>query len=586
MQLPATPELLAVARGDAPADLLFTNARLVNVFTVEIESTPTNVAIAHGRFAGIGPYREAKAIIDLKGACLAPGFIDAHMHIESTMLPPSEFARLAVPHATTGVIADPHEIANVLGIDGIRWMIANATSGGLPINIMWAASSCVPSCHLETSGATLTARDLAPLFDDPRIVALAEMMNFPGAFLGDPEVLAKINLGLRHHIVDGHSPGLRGNNLNAYLAAGITSDHECTTADEAREKLAKGMHIYIREGSAARNLEALLPLINERNFRRFSFCTDDRHPGDLHHEGHIDHVVRKAISLGLDPALAISIASFNTARHYNQRHLGAVAPGYQADCFAFDNPKDLRARMVFYKGQLVAQDSNYLPSRTPLNTPPPSPLRLPSNLSESSFAVFPQDPGPKTQDCRCRIIGMDPHQLVTTELHHNLPVDSTGAIQPDLASDILKLVVIERHKATGNIGRGFIKGFQLKRGAIASTVGHDAHNLAIVGTNDRDMLMAAQALQRAGGGQCVVNDGKVIELLPLSIAGLMSDQPAEHVIAQQARLLYAAHETLGCPHHDPFMPLSFMPLPVIPKLKLSDKGLVDVEKFDFVPLEL
>lgn len=584
MQLPADPHLLAVARGNAPADLLLTNARIVNVFTAEIEPAPTSVAIAQGRFAGFGDYRDAKETIDLKGAYLAPGFIDAHMHIESTMLPPSEFVRLALPHATTGVVADPHEIANVLGIQGIRWMMDNAD--GLPINLMWAASSCVPSCHLETSGATLTARDLAPLFDDPRIVALAEMMNFPGAFLGDPEVLAKINLALRTRIVDGHSPGLRGNNLNAYLAAGIGSDHECTTADEAREKLAKGMHIYIREGSAARNLEALLPLVNERNFRRFSFCTDDRHPGDLHHEGHIDHVVRKAIAHGLDPALAISIGSFNTAQHYNQRHLGAIAPGYQADCFTFDNPKDLRATKVFFKGQLTARDSTYLPTKKPLTPPPLSPLRLPPNLSESSFAVPAQDSRPKTQDRSCRVIGMDPHQLVTAELHHNLPVDPSGAIQPDLANDILKLVVIERHKGTGNIGRGFIKGFRLQRGAIASTVGHDAHNLAVVGTNDRDMLVAAQALQHAGGGQCVVKEGKVIQLLPLPIAGLMSDQPAEHVIAQQARLLYAAHETLGCPHHDPFMPLSFMPLPVIPKLKLSDKGLVDVELFSFVPLEL
>ncbi len=583
MQLPATPELLAVARGSAPADLLLTNARIVNVFTAEIESTTTNVAIAQGRFAGFGDNRDATQTIDLKGACLAPGFIDAHMHIESTMLPPSEFVRLALPHATTGVVADPHEIANVLGIDGIRWMMDNAE--GLPINLMWAASSCVPSCHLETSGATLTARDLAPLFDDPRIVALAEMMNFPGAFLADPDVLAKINLGLRRHIVDGHSPGLRGNNLNAYLAAGITSDHECTTADEAREKLAKGMQIYIREGSAARNLEALLPLINERNFRRFSFCTDDRHPGDLHHEGHIDHVVRKAISLGLDPALAISIGSFNTAQHYKQPNLGAIAPGYQADCFTFDNPKDLRAASVFFKGQLVAQDANYLTPKKPLTPPPPSPLRLPLDLSDSSFRIASSG-APRTAHRAVRVIGMDPHQLVTTELHRNLTIDATGAIQPDLANDILKLVVIERHKGTGNIGRGFIHGFALQRGAIASTVGHDAHNLAIVGTNDRDMLVAAQALQRAGGGQCVVNDAKVIELLPLPIAGLMSDQPAEHVIAQQARLLYAAHETLGCPHHDPFMPLSFMPLPVIPKLKLSDKGLVDVELFDFVPLEL
>lgn len=583
MHPPASPELLAVARGSHPADLLLINAKVVNVFTAEIDETPRNVAIADGRIAGIGDYADATQTIDLRGSYVAPGFIDAHMHVESTMLPPSEFARLAVPHGTTGVIADPHEIANVLGIAGIKWMMDNGSK--LPINLFWAASSCVPSCHLETSGAKLEAIDLAPLFDDPRVVALAEMMNFPGAFLGDPMVLAKIKLGLAKRIVDGHAPGLHGRNLNAYIATGVSSDHECTTLEEAREKLSKGMHIYIREGSAARNLKALLPLVTERTFRQISFCTDDRHPGDLHHEGHIDHVVRQAIAQGLDPAMAIAIGSLHTAQHYNLRHLGAIAPGYQADVIVFDDLRDLRPRMVFHRGSLAARDGQPTWTRTVTAPWPTSPIRLPKDLSERSFRIGPTGSSHKSQPV-LRVIGMDPHQLVTTELRMPASVDATGAYVSDVSHDMLKIAVLERHMGTGNIGLGFIHGFQLKRGAIASTVGHDAHNLAVVGANDRDMLIAAQALAQAGGGQCAVLDGQVLELLQLPIAGLMSDQPAEHVIAQQTRLLYATHHSLECPHHDPFMPLSFMPLPVIPRLKLSDKGLVDVEKFEIVSLEV
>jgi len=573
-----TPELLAVARADAPADLIIRNARVLNVFTVAIEEAPTAIAIHAGRIAGIGDYTKARATIDARGAIVAPGFIDAHMHIESTMLPPSQFARLAVPHGTTGVVADPHEIANVLGIPGIRWMMADGD--GLPLRLMWGASSCVPSCHLETSGARLEAADLAPLFDDPRVVTLAEMMNFPGAVHGDPGVLAKINLGLERRMVDGHSPGLRGHRLNAYLAAGISSDHECTTADEALEKLRKGMQIYIREGSAARNLEALLPLVNPRTFRRFCFCTDDRHPADLHNQGHIDHVVRRAIALGLDPAMAMTIASFNVAQHYARRDLGAVAPGYRADLLLIDNVRDLRARTVLFDGRIVAEGGQYLDLPKTIQPPPAAPVRLPAGLSEASFRIKAATPGKPV-----RVIGMDPHQLVTADLRLDVPADASGHLMADISRDILKIAVIERHTGSGNIGVGFVKGFGLQRGAIASTVGHDAHNLAVVGARESDMLVAAKALAKAGGGQCVVDNGKVVALLALPIAGLMSDQPAEHVIAEQARLLYAAHHNLGCPHHDPFMPLSFMPLPVIPLLKISDLGLVDVGRFEVVGLE-
>ncbi len=581
-----TPDLLAVARGDAPADLLLTNARIINVFAGEI--LDGCIALHAGRIASVTPKPPAtppKGAIDLKGAFIAPGFIDAHMHVESTMLPPSEFARLAIPHGTTGVVLDPHEIANVLGIPGMRALMDNAgPPDSQPLHFLFALSSCVPSCHLETSGARIEAADLAPLFDDPRVAALAEMMNFPGVVHADPGVLAKVNLGLERRIVDGHAPGLTGPGLQAYAAAGITSDHECVTLNEAREKLRLGLQIYIREGSAARNLEALLPLVTPANHARFCFCTDDRHPADLRDEGHIDHIVRKAIRLGLDPVLAITIGSINTARHYRRRAIGAIAPGYSADFFTFTDLKAPKPLDVYFKGDLVAQNGEYLPKRSrsaaeAASLFPPSAVRLPADLSEASFRIPAH-----SESHQIRVIGMDPHQLVTTERIETGTIEN-GAYIADTRHDFLKLAVIERHKGGGAIGLGFIHGFAIARGAIASTVGHDSHNLAIVGTNDADMLAAARALSACAGGQCAVLDGKTLALLPLPIAGLMSDQPADTVIERQRALLEATRQ-LGCPHHDPFMPLSFMPLPVIPKLKLSDLGLVDVEQFKIVPIEV
>ncbi|MBS0192262.1 MAG: adenine deaminase [Phycisphaerales bacterium] len=573
---PATPQLLAVARGDAPADLLLKNARVVNVFTRRIEQA--TLALHGQRIAGLGDYSNGAQIVDLKGAFVCPGFIDAHMHVESTSLPPSQFVRLALPHGTTGVVLDPHEIANVLGLAGIRYIMADALN--LPINAMFALSSCVPSSHLETSGARLEAADLAPLFDDERVVALAEMMNYPGTVNGDPGVLAKINLGLSRRVVDGHCPGLTGRSLEAYIAAGISSDHECTKASEALEKLSRGMKIYIREGSAARNLEALLPAITPETMSRFCFCTDDRHPGDLADEGHIDHIVRKAISLGLDPIVAITIASLHPAIHYRRPSLGAVAPGYFADLLVFDDLHDLRPRETYFHGQLVAKDGQTLQdviATGPRPTAPASPLRLPA-LTASSLEIRAQ-PGVR----EIRVIGMDPHQLLTASLKLPPRIEA-GVYASDTSRDVLKLCVIERHRATGNIGKGFVTGFKLQAGAIASTVGHDSHNLAVLGVNDSDMLAAVRALEQCGGGQCAVRDGKILALFPLPIAGLMSDQPAEVAIRQQ-RALMAAARSLGCPHHDPFMPLSFLPLPVIPSLKLTDLGLVDVDQFKVVPLE-
>lgn len=576
---PVTPELLAVARGDAPADLLLRNARIVNVFTREV--LPGSVAVIGGRIASVGPDRDAREVVDLAGAHLAPGLIDAHMHVESTMLPPSEFITLALPHGTTGVVLDPHEIANVLGVPGVRALMKDAA--GLPMDFMFALSSCVPSCHLETSGARLEAADLEPLFADERVVALAEMMNFPGVVHADPGVLAKVNLGLRRAIVDGHAPGLRGDHLQAYAAAGISSDHECTTIDEAREKLRLGLQIAIRQGSAARNLAALLPLVTPENAHRFCFCTDDRHPADLRDEGHIDQVVRLAINAGMDPVLALTIGSFNTACHYGRRDTGAIAPARWADMIVCDDLGTLTISRVYSRGRLVAKDGEYLGPRNQLPDSvralfPDSAVHLPPDLSPHSFEI-PAGPGAT----RIRVIGMDPHQLVTESLVLD-GTRSSGLWVADPARDIMKIAVIERHTGSGRIGLGFVRGFGLRRGAIASTVGHDAHNLAVLGTNDADMLIAARALAEAGGGQCAVDGGRVLAVLPLPIAGLMSDQPAQTVIDQQHALLEATR-ALGCPHHDPFMPLSFMPLPVIPHLKISDLGLVDVDRFAVVPLE-
>ncbi len=576
------PALLAAARGDAPCDLAIDNARIINVATREIISG--SLGILGGRIAAVvfdAPATiEAREHLDLQGAFIAPGLIDAHMHVESTMLPPSRFAHLALPHGTTAAVFDPHEIANVLGPAGIKWIVDDAR--GVPFRALWALSSCVPSAPLETSGATIDVHDLARLFDDPalqgQIVALAEMMNYPGVVFADTDVLAKVELGLQRAIVDGHAPQLVGRQLNAYVAAGISSDHECTSLEEAREKLRMGMHIHIREGSAARNLEALAPLITADTASRISFCTDDRHPKDLRDDGHIDNIVRKAIAMGIDPVLALACGSLHTADHYRQPDLGLIAPGRCADMIVFDDLNAPMPRLTFIAGRVVARDGQSIFETGELSQWPASPVRLPDRFEESSLHIAVPEGAAST----IRVIGMHADQLVTDALERS-PCVEGGHFIADSSRDLLKLAVIERHKGTGNIGLGFVEGFQFTGGALASTVGHDAHNLAVVGDNDRDMVVAAQALATAGGGQCVVSGGEVKALLPLSIAGLMSDQSPETVIDQQDTLLRAAH-ALGCPHHDPFMPLSFLPLPVIPHLKLTDLGLVDVDQFKVVPL--
>ncbi len=545
------------------ADVILVGGKLINVNSRTIDSV--DVGILDGKFTFEAT--EAKQFIELDGSFIAPGFIDAHMHVESTMLPPSSFVPLALTHGTTSAIFDPHEIANVLGIKGIQLILDDAE--GLPFDSFFTASSCVPASPLETSGANLLSNDLEPLFEDERVIALAEMMNFPGVLQEDIEVMKKINMGLQHGKIDGHCPGLRGNDLQKYIDAGISSDHESTTAEEAIEKLNRGMTIYIREGSAAKNLEALLPIITPENAKQICFCTDDRHPADLQLSGHIDHIVRKSIALGLDPVLAICIATKHPASHYNLEQLGSIEEGKLANFIIFDNLEEPKPKQTWHRGNLVAEKG-----KTILNiqgrtdwAPALNSVHFPSSITQESFDI-------KVKSELVRVIGLVPGQLFTEELH-----------LPRTDEDVLNMAVIERHHNTGNIGLGFVKGFQFKNGSIASTVGHDAHNIAVVGDNCEDMYIAAQALASCGGGQCVVSNGQVLALLPLPIAGLMSDATPAEVIAQQKTVLDAIH-SLGCPMEDPFMPLSFLPLSVIPKLKLSDLGLVDVDQFAIVPLEV
>jgi adenine deaminase len=548
-----------VARGEQRAELLFKNARVVNVFSGEIHKT--NVAVEDGRVIGFGDY-QAKKVIDLKGAYLAPSLIDGHFHVESSMLTAPEFARAVVPHGTGAVVIDPHEYANVLGLDGIRYVLESTKN--LAVDFFIMLPSCVPATHLETAGAKLTADDLKLMIHDERIAGVAELMNFPGVYLGFKSELAKIEAG-KGKAIDGHAPGLRGKNLNAYALAGVRSDHESVIVEEAREKLRLGMHILLREGSTERNLEHLLPLINAHNSQNCSFATDDKLAGDLVSEGHIDHAVRVAIKGGVPPITAIQIATINTARHYRLANLGAIAPRYWADFIVFDDLKKFSVRQVYKKGVLVAENGKFLAKNPAKVLLPRSTMNL--SYKPANLAVKPS--GSK----KIKVIEIIPNQIVT-KTAIVAPKISGGQIVADPTRDVLKMVVVERHRATGNVGVGFVRGFKLKRGAIASTVAHDAHNVIVAGTNDADILFAIQELERMQGGQVAVVDGKVKAVLPLPIAGLVSDQPLPKAM-KLIDDLNAAAQALGCDLAAPFMTLSFLALSPIPSLKLTDQGLID-----------
>jgi adenine deaminase len=570
---------IQVARGEVAADLLLRNARIVNVCSGECYLA--DVAVAGGFIVGVIPQGSAsmasyqgKEERDLQGRWLAPGLIDGHMHIESTMLVLSEFARLVVPRGVTAVMLDPHEFANVMGVDGIRYVLE--AGRGLPLSAYVMLSSCVPASAYESPYRALLAEDLLPLLTEERVLGLAEMMNMPGVLQGDEQVLAKIaatrEKGL---VVDGHAPGLSGRDLCAYAAAGVMSDHECTTLEEARERIRLGMWLMIREGSAARNLEALLPLVKELHPPRVFFVTDDRDPQDLTTRGHIDSMVRQAIALGLDPVEAVRLASFNTAQYFRLYDRGAIAPGCVADLVVLDDLETFQVESVYKEGVMVAQDGKLL-------VPAPAAMlasggTIHMGSVDLSTLRISGKPGPVS------IVGIEPGQITTKRLVEEAPVRD-GEIVADVERDLLKLVVIERHHASGRVGLGLVKGFGLKKGALASSVAHDAHNLVIAGTNDSDILRAAHVLEEIGGGFACVVDGAIRAAVPLPLGGLVSPLPA-HALVQQLRALDAAAAELGCTLEHPCMTLSFLSLSVIPALKLTDQGLIDVENFTLLPLQ-
>ena len=566
----ALKDFIAVARGEKKADLLLKNGQLVNVLSGEIY--PANVAIYKGRIAGIGDY-EANKIIDLNGKYMCPGFIDAHIHIESTMLPPPEFARVTVPHGTTTVVADPHEIANVLGIEGIKYMLE--VSEDIPQDIFFVLPSCVPSTLLETSGAKLDASDLKPLIKNERIIGLGELMNFKGVLEKNEKVLSKIDMAKTSGIfIDGHAPGLTGKDLSAYIGVGIRSDHECVKSEEAKEKLRLGMDIFMREGSSAKNLEGLLPLISPLNSRFISLCTDDMHPADLV-EGHINRLLKRAVSLGLPPLKAVQLATINPARHFGFAERGAIASGYIADIVVIDDLHDFDVDMVFKDGKLVAEKGKANGN---------SKLKRKAGIKETMQVKSPkiEDFLIKAKGGPVKVIDLVPDQILTSQSVEE-PLIKGNHVVSDIDRDILKLAVVERHKASGRVGLGLVRGFGLRRGAIAQSVAHDSHNIICVGVSEEDMLSAVRQVIRLKGGIVVVAGGFVLSELPLPIAGLMSGEPSEKVVEKLSALEESAKE-IGCPIPDPFGILSFLALPVIPKLKLTDKGLIDVGKFKIVDL--
>ncbi|MBN1121958.1 MAG: adenine deaminase [Anaerolineae bacterium] len=562
-------ERIKIARGDAPADLLLKNANLVNVFTGEVYQT--DIAISGSTIVGLGDGYEAAETIDLKGKFVAPGYIDAHVHIESSMCIPSEFAGAILPHGVTSVVTDPHEIANVQGIEGIQFMLDE--SEGIPLSVFVMVSSCVPATHMESAGAALEAADIAPLRDHPRVIGLAEVMNFPGVIFGDPGVMAKLD-AFEGKVIDGHSPGLAGKQLNAYVAAGIMSDHECTTPDEALEKLRLGMTILIRQATNAQNLLNLLPAVTPENAHRFCFCTDDRQPSDLIDDGSIDHIVRMAIDAGLDPVRAIQMGTINTAQYFGLDDRGAIVPGRRADLFVFSDLQKPVPEIVYAGGEVVARDGRMTAKKA---------QKLATHIVNTMHVKWEAvDFAIPAGGSHAHVIGSIPNQVFTENRVEGVKVVDGMAVT-DVERDVLKMAVIERHRATGNIGLGFIQGIGLKHGAIAGTVAHDHHNLVVIGADDRSMMAAAKAVDAMGGGLVVVDGDLVLAKLPLPVGGLMSDQPVVEVRQEMDVLLEAAGQ-LGSPLHDPFMAMSFMALEVIPSLKLTDVGLVDVDQFKVVEL--
>ena len=566
-------EMILAARGDLAPDLVLKNARIVNVFTKEIESG--DVAIKDGYIVGIGEF-DGEEEIDIGGRIICPGLIDGHIHIESSMISPSEFAGAVAPHGTTAVIADPHEIANVAGEEGIRYMLE--ASAGLPVDIFFMLPSCVPATPLDESGAELSADELEPFYKEERVAGLAELMNSFGTVRADEEIIRKIqganSYGKR---IDGHAPFLTGKDLNAYITAGVRSDHECSSAEEAIEKLKLGQFIMIREGTAARNLEALLPLFDDKYCDRCMLVTDDKHGSDLIDNGHIDYIIRKAIRAGKDPLNAIKMATLNAAMYFGLKDRGAIAPGYIADIIVLSDLEDFTVEKVFKNGRLTVDGGKNVRA---INSPLIDKEKYPRVFNSFNLReIKPSDLEIRDEGTKKRVIKVIPGQILTEEL---IVESSSKQAEPD--KDIIKLAVIERHKGTGHTGVGFVSGYGLKKGAIASSVAHDSHNLIVAGCTDDDMALAANTVRENGGGLAVVCDGKVLSSLPLPIGGLMCEMNVNEVedilrvMKEQARQL-GVNEGI-----DPFMTLAFTALPVIPKLRLLTQGVVDVDKQSYVPV--
>jgi adenine deaminase len=562
-------ERLRAARGERPVDLLFKGGQVINVFAGTL--TPTAVAVFDGVVVGYGD-RPAREVVDVDGGILAPGFIDGHIHLESTLLMPREFARAVLPHGTTTVVADPHEVANVAGAAGVRYMLEASESIGLDVFFM--ASSCVPATSLETSGAELTVHDLDTLARHPRILGLAEVMNFPGVVQGEATILDKLER-FQGMVIDGHAPGLSGPQLDAYICAGIGSDHECTALEEGREKLAKGMYIMLREGSQARDLQALAPLVTPRSACRCMLVSDDCHPEDLQEHGHMNRILSRAMDLGIDPVTTVRMVSLTPAHYFGLRSLGAVAPGYQADIVVLSSLQPLKIVRVYKKGILIAEGGQCLVDRASTTDE----YRLISmNLQELKVEDLQVQAG----SSRMRAIRLSANTLITGEEIVEVRQRNGEAVS-DPDHDLLKAAVIERHRGSGRKGLGFVRGLGLRRGALGSTVAHDSHNLVVVGVSDTDMVIAANALRDLGGGLVIVDSGRIVAKLPLTVAGLISSAPLDQVVRWKKEVNQAAL-ALGAVLEQPFMALSFLALPVIPKLKLTDQGLVDVERFTHVSL--
>jgi adenine deaminase len=557
---------LAVARGDEPADLVVRGGRVLSVFTREW--LETDVAIADGYVAGLGDYEGAEQI-DVTGRHVVPGFIDAHMHLESPKLLPDEFARLVLPLGTTAVVADPHELANVLGTDGVHWLLDFCAE--LPLDVYFMASSSVPASRFESPRRALNEGDLQGLLRRRRVLGLAEMMNFPGVIAGEPAELTKLGLTGATH-VDGHAPGVLGKELNAYAAAGIRSDHEALTVEEGRERLRAGLWVLIREASMARNLQALLPLVEEYGTGRIAFCTDDKDPDDIAENGHINGMVRDAVAHGIAPEDALVLASLNPALWHGLDHLGALAPGYQADVLVLPDLEGFRPELVLKRGRPVEEIARSEVPEWVKHT-----VRI-GPVPAERFRIGWRD------EAKARVIGLVPDQIVTSSLVET-PTVRKGEAVADPERDLAKIAVVERHLGTGRIGNGLVKGFGLRRGALGSTVAHDAHNLVVVGMDDSDMARVVERLAELGGGIVAVDGGEVLAELPLPVGGLLSDLPLAEVV-ERSRACTEAAERLGCEGATPFLTMSFLALSVIPSLKITDQGLVDVDRFELVPLEV